>query len=515
MLVDDERNILEGIAGIIDWESLQTVLAGTARNGLDAYEQITRDQPDIVISDIKMPGMDGLELVSKVYEDHPQIRFILLSGFGEFDYAKKAMQYGVKHYLLKPCNENKIKEALQELVGELKERERKEQFIKNMKHRLKLALPHVKEQFLKEFVTNKTYGVRDWEYYRKLFNLNFENRKVRLVLFHPEGSFEFEHIFAVKNIAEEILGVPVLSSIVGEYVLILVEDIVEPEELHERIHAVRNAFFEYYKIDITIALSEAGDISDARRLYTETLECLNYRFYLGEGSLITKKDITHLNQTENVAFSFNEEQFYMFVKSGRWEDANREMNEFFANLANLRLDMHITKSYVIQLFVAMIRLCESEQMNGYMAKISMLIEMETLEAMRSFFRETAKEITMSNYKRNKNKQSAIISKVVEIIHEQLGNSELSLTWVANEMIYMNADYLGKLFKKVTGDRFSSYVTKVRIEKAKEVIEQSDDVKIFELAEMFGFKNNPQYFSQVFKKYVGCTPTEYRKHFDTD
>lgn len=107
MLVDDEKIILDGISQMIDWTSLGTRLIGTASNGVEAYERIKELLPDIVVSDIRMPGMDGLELVAAVHRSHPGIRFVLLSGFGEFDYASRAMQYGVKHYLLKPTNEKK------------------------------------------------------------------------------------------------------------------------------------------------------------------------------------------------------------------------------------------------------------------------------------------------------------------------------------------------------------------------------------------------------------------------
>jgi two-component system, response regulator YesN len=267
LLVDDERIILQGISNVIEWGSLGTILAGTARNGKEAYDFIVRERPDIVISDIKMPGMDGLQLVSKTYENMPATRFILLSGFGEFDFARTAMKYGVKHYLLKPCNENQIMDALKDLTNELNQR---------------------------------------------------------------------------------------------------------------------------------------------------------------------------------------------------------------------------------------------KQMNAYLEKMSTLIGGDSVKGMND---------TLRNDHQNKNKHSAVIRKVIEIIDQHLSNPELSLNGVASQMLYMNADYLGKLFKKETGERFSNYVTKERVKKAMEHIELTGDVKIFELADMFGFGDNPQYFSQVFKKHTGFTPSEYRKSYD--
>ncbi|WP_248925125.1 response regulator [Paenibacillus hamazuiensis] len=509
LLVDDERIILDGITAIVDWTSAETVLAGTARNGLEAYEFIAQHPPDIVISDIKMPGMDGLQLAAKVSQEYPGIRFIMLSGFGEFEYAQSAMRYGVKHYLVKPCNENKIASALREVVAELKADETKAQFVRSMKEGLVKVLPHVKEQFLKEFVTNKTYGGGDWEYYRKLFELDLGERKVRLALFQLEGAFEFEHLFAVKNIAGDILSNIVLSSTVGDHVLLVAEDANETD-MHEKMELIRQTFLKYYKIDLTIALSEAGDITQARSLYKQTLECLNHRFYLGEGGLITKRDLAGTGERERKEFVFDEEKLLLEIKAGRWDGAKAGIEQYFGQIGEQRFDIHTAKSYVIQLFMAIIRLGDEEQMNAHMQKLVSLMELNTLQALQAYLQETASDICQKRYRETVGRHSAIVQKVIDSIEEQLGNPELSLGWVAHELLYMNADYLGKLFKKETGEKFSNYVMKARITKATELIERSPDVKIFELAEQLGFGDNPQYFSQVFKKYVGCTPSEYMK-----
>ncbi|QJD87065.1 response regulator transcription factor [Cohnella herbarum] len=509
LLVDDEKIILDGISQMIDWSSIGTELIGTAPNGLEAYERINELMPDVVVSDIRMPGMDGLELVAAVHASHPNVRFVLLSGFGEFDYASRAMQYGVKHYLLKPTNEKKIAEALTEIVEELNLDETRERFVLNMKQGLLKVMPHVKEQVLKEFVTNKTYGSRDWEYYRELFRFEIE-RPVRLLLFQLEGSVEFEHLFAVKNIAEDLLGNTLLSTTIGDHVLVLVEDTLELSELYRRIHEIRDTFQHYYKMDATIALSEPDRITRARSLYQETLQSLKYRFYLGEGGLITRKDTGARSPGSMGHFDFEEEKLTMPVQSGLREEAEQALSDLMEALKRAKLDINVTKTYVIQQYVSLLRLGDPQLIDRYYRKMSELVELNTLQAIQELLEETVRELAQYHYERNVVKHTSIVRKVIDIVDGQLSNSELSLNLVASEMLYMNADYLGKLFKKETGEKFSNYVVKARIKKATELMAKDPDIKIFEMAELLGFGDNPQYFSQVFKKQMGCTPSEYMK-----
>ncbi|MDR6882164.1 response regulator [Bacillus sp. 3255] len=510
LLVDDERMILEGISSIVDWPSAGTKLIGTARNGIEAYAFICEHEPDIVISDIRMPGMDGLQLVAKTKETHPHTRFIMLSGFDEFEYAQIAMQHGVKHYLLKPCNENSILKALGEIVAEYKQEESKEDFVRSMKANLQKVLPHVKEQFLKEFVTNKSYGSRDWEYYQDLFGLHVSGKKVRLLMFRMEDKFEYEHLFAVKNIAEDILDEPLLSSTVAEQIIVLIEDQEDMQRLHEQIAEIRRIFMLYYKIDTTAALSEAGEIGEARRLYLQALDCLSHRFYLGEGGLITMRDILDSAVPSQADFVHDEDRILLPIRAGNWEEAEAGIEAFQDLLVNSRLDIETTKSYVIQTFISMTRLCAEPQMHQYMGLIGQISLMETLQGSIQLLKQTASEITRGIFEQNRNKHSQVVQKVIDIVNAELANPELSLNWVAHKMLYMNPDYLGKLFKKETGERFSNYVVTVRIKKAMELIKANDDVKMFELAEQLGFGDNPQYFSQVFKKIAGCAPSEYKK-----
>ncbi|WP_160725149.1 response regulator transcription factor [Bacillus sp. USDA818B3_A] len=511
LLVDDEKIIVEGISSLVDWKSLDTELVATARNGIEAYEKIRALKPDIVISDIKMPGMDGLTLVSKINEEFPTIKFILLSGFSEFEYAQTAMHYGVKNYLLKPCNEDKIAAALNDIISELKDQKAQDTFISELREKYKKAQPYIKTRLLTEFLTSKSYSNKDLSYYQQLFDIEIKDQEVRLILFKLEGDFSYEHLFAIKNIGEEIFDSILLNSNIGENALFLIEDQGHSEKLHDQIEQIRELINEYYKRDTTVAISEGGPIRKARNLYREAMECLEHRFYLGEGSIITKNDILPSNKDcPKGDFIIDEQQIVLKIKSGHVQDVCKEISRAFEKMAELRMGIHLTKSYCIQLYMAIIQTVDTEHMQDYLMGTSALLKMETVQHMKEYIETTAKKMTNEYYNHFKSKQSSVISKVIEVVKSNLRNPDLSLKMVANEYLFMNPDYLGKLFKEETGQRFSVYLTKIRIEKALEYILTMDDIKVGTLADMIGFGNNPQYFSQVFKKYTGYKPSEYRK-----
>ncbi|WP_379153177.1 response regulator [Paenibacillus sp. sgz5001063] len=513
LLVDDERLILEGISQVVEWGLAGTELVGTARNGLEALEQIELLEPDIVITDISMPGLDGLGLVDRCSSKYPGIKFIMLTGYKDFDYARSAMQHGVRHYLLKPCNEQQIHEALTELVQELDEQSRREQFVTEMKQRLTKVLPHVKTQFLKEWISNKMYGSHDLDYYQELFGIELGSKNVRLILFKLEDSFEYEHLFALQNIAQDMLCEVLLSTNIGSQLLILLEqpeEAVPQQHLLERISSVKEVFFNFYKIHVTTAVSDQGRMSESRSLFRQTLQCMSHRFYLEEGSLITGSDIPEDELSGHGEIDLQEEQICLLIKAGNQNAVVNELDRLFSVLADQRYDMNVTRSYVLQLYSAMIRLCVPDERSSFTSGLAELAELGTLGNLKGFVMRAAERLTGMYDRHFVTRQSSIVDKMLRIIEADYQNSELSLGSVAAEMLYMNPDYLGKIFKKVTGEKFSNYVTNYRIGKASEHITRSGDVKVFELAELYGFGGNAQYFSQVFKKVTGMTPTDFMK-----
>jgi two-component system response regulator YesN len=511
LLVDDEINILEGIAKIVDWNGSNAILAGKAYHGQMAFELVSNDPPDIVITDIKMPGLNGVELIEKVLRFHPKVKFIILSGHDEFEFAKTAMKYGVKHYLLKPSNRRKIEEALQEVIVELEQENIRKEFIKNIKANFNKVIPIAKKQFLSEYIVNKSFGMREWDYYQQLFEMQPIHGKVRLIVMVIDDHHDFKQLFALKEIMLGLVNqgmIVHLSTTIGEKAVLLIEDQLL-EVLLAKIEEAKGLFSEYYHMKFTTTISNPAKIEQIQRLYKEANDCLTQRFYLGNGSIITMNDLRkYQTNFENIQFDHGKITFAL--RSGNQQQVQYYLDEFFDEIKRANFEVTVVKSHCLELLMSIIRQAKSEDIEMFLAQITHFQEFETLEEIKTFVEQLSEELALQNYDETRQTQHNIIQKVIHYLKDNISDELLSLSQIADHVVYMNPDYLGRLFKKELGKNFSTYLIELRIEKAIGLMRQSNTVKVFEIANRVGFGNNPRYFGQVFKKHIGVTPTEYKQ-----
>ncbi|TCL69921.1 two-component system response regulator YesN [Hydrogenispora ethanolica] len=509
LIVDDEAIIRDGIAAVIDWEQYGFTLIGAAPNGVEALEMIQVEPPHIVITDLRMPVLDGLELIARVKQTYPGIAFVVLSGYGEFESAKTAMHYGVRHYLLKPCNENQIIQVLLELKEELQSNEQKEEFIRKNRENLEKVLPLVKEQFLRDFIANRNYVKDEYPYYRHLFGL--EDLSVRLVLYEPEAEAGFEELFGLVQIIEDCFAeTSFLNTVIKNQVLSLVQ-IEQETALASAINRVKNTFKYYHNLEVTVAYSEERTFEAAPLLYNEMRECLKHSIYVGVGSIITKRDIELSGAAKGPPeLFFDFDSVAVAVKSGNLETVHRTIADFFKQLRQHKFPVEVVKTYATQLLTVLIRQCRTEELKDQLDKVVELQRIETVEGIESFIQITGWERTKDFHSRILSKHSRLIQTLLQYVQEHLGDENLSLKQLAAEVVFMNEDYLSKLFVKETGEKFSNFLMKQRMERAKELIGQASADRIYEIAQSVGLGNNPQYFSQLFKKYTGMAPSEYKK-----
>ncbi|SDK01084.1 response regulator transcription factor [Sediminibacillus albus] len=510
LLVDDERMILEGISSIVDWEKQGTILAGTARNGIEGLDFIRRNRPDIVVSDITMPGLDGMELIEKSSHDYPAIKWILLSGYNEFEYAQKAMRFGVKHYLLKPCDEAAISEALNELVNELNDQQKESIYLKNIENRANITVEGTKEMLFKEVLTNSTLQEDQRnDFYEKQIGLPADQISARLILFHLENS-DLSILPLAKKMAVNHFGQKAVMAwtILGEDLLLLLsEDFDGQEELLSFIKKVQDSFGDRYQSMLTVVISGSVEAMKIHSYYQRVAKSLEERFYKGKGSIIFESKSAMDAGNDSELYENDMERIIFQLKAGRQGEARQELSKTIEKIKAMKLKPTIAKSYLIQLYISIIKVTSPSIGEEHTREISKLEGLETLSSFHAILEKALVKGNSLEAATQQLRYSAVVARMIDVIHDNLENPDLSLQWMAKKALYMNTDYLGKTFKKEVGKKFSAYVMNRRIDKAIEIIEQEGDVKVFELAERLGFGNNPQYFSQIFKKRTGCTPTD--------
>lgn len=494
LLVDDEDIEREAMADIIPWKKLDMELIDMAWNGIEGLEKIRMHVPDIVITDIKMPVMDGIQLIRNTKELFPDIIFVVLSGYGEYEYTSRAMELGIRHYILKPCDEDKIVDVLQRVKKELAELENRKKYEQEYKSTFDRMLPRVKEQILGILITKKEISRSD----EILLEKFMEDVKNSFVLLGIQSTQELDQLdqFALTNILTELLGVEnvyMSTSIKNEMIYLIPEEMAE--NLRPLILKVHKEYGKYKPMKLRSAISKAGSMEEVSILYSQLQEL----FFLGdlEGNMefisfdllggVKENSIMVLDYDRiRAAKDYAEVIFEIYISF-----VKMEMQGFSKN--------RITDSFRFFLKV----FCEKENVD--------LKEENTWEFLEGVIDQCANYLNVSI---PDTKDGCRIKHILYGIYQNIKNPDLSLQYLAKEVLYMNEDYFGRFFYRYTNEKYSSFLVRIRVELSKRLMAFDPDIKISELAEQIGYPADGQYFAKVFKKNTGVVPSEYRKILTT-
>lgn len=265
---------------------------------------------------------------------------------------------------------------------------------------------------------------------------------------------------------------------------------------------------ECYKLDILAVYSKVNPIENAPEIFKRLKSCTEYSFYSNDVRVLCETEI-RIN-TDYITLTPQYTGIEKAVSGGDEKKASVLIDGFFDELERYMPTPAVAKTYCLELYVCIIRCCEVEKIDIYMKGIVSIQNGKTFSEIKDFIISKAMEIARANIPKTVNIYSSLIKDTIRIIDENIGNEKLSLRWIAGTILYTNVDYLGKIFKKETGMNFSHYVMEKRMEIAKQLIMDGKKDRIYEVAEKVGYGSNSQYFSQVFKKYTGISPLEYKE-----
>ncbi|WP_018930890.1 response regulator transcription factor [Gracilibacillus lacisalsi] len=502
LLVDDERMILDGISVIVDWNQHDTSLIGKAMNGLEAYDFITKQQPDIVITDITMPGLDGIELVKKAKQDYPSIKWIFLSGFSEFEYARQAMRFGVKHYLLKPCNEVNISEALDDVVQEIREEEEAVKYMKAMEEEVTKNTVNECEEVLKQFFIYEQITEKSQSKMKQMVEGLYSSEPFFFWMLFIEGKITYDQINQlIETINRSFLNEQVVTTLIENKVVVMMR---HSPAYQKTIKDILQAELGPYTLSTTSVFSKDFTKDQIEKIPTLD-EMVQQVFYQPKHSDIPSQNWIHFHEKLQPDIEIDLDTIVYYLKKQQKKDAVSYLIDFVDKLKKHKVAPKITRGYFIQIYLLLMSKLAHHSTEDRVQAIGQMEDYQHISDFVTFFEKLFERMIIQD--QTPQKYSKVVRQMLTCIEEEIENPALSLQWLANHCLYMNADYLGKTFKKEIGQRFSSYVTNARINKAVEIIEVEQDIKVFELAERLGFGNNPQYFSQIFKRMKGFTPSE--------
>ena len=500
IIVDDNKIITEGLKQLIDWEKYGFHVIAAARNAYSAMEFCGNNDVDVVITDIRMPEMTGLELIKKLSDINRNIKFIIITGYSEFEYAKTAIDYGVKGYLLKPVEEDELVSILESIKKEHDENKRKYDSRLNYWAYTALSGKPSNEDFdLAESIGKARCVVVRCRDGRVISGKAHTESKNTDILFEAIKNFDgVNSNLIVKNTASR--SVECIVSSKDADIRTLLNDM--------RDCILKSAGFDFY-IFAGKEVENARYITDSKNSIRDLYEIF---FYSNGTDVFLYDDYTQTDYVKVFDDKALIEKIISAVKRGSGEDIKKCTDEFCAEVRNKKVSADAAIMYIYNVFF---------ELGGHFGeyKIDVLKYINRFSMIRSqcladadllteFFCETLLEIMDFTEHQKDKKSLGIVNDVIEYVNSHYNDPELNLQAVADKY-YINVVYLGRVFRKKIGKSFNAYINELRIEKAKKLL-ASDDVKVYEVAEMIGFVD-ANYFTAKFADAVGVPPTTYRNN----
>ena len=532
LVVEDEDVIRRNIVNFIKRFSADFEVVGDAENGLRALEIYNENEPDIVITDILMPQMDGIQLIEKLRQDNREIAFIIISGYDEFAYAQSAMRLNVFDYLLKPFLPQQLADVLLKVKESIDRRRNFFNNIKVLQSKLEESMPILRERFFIDLVANQ---------------LSFNEILQRSSFLQLDISADFYNVAIVKinasevsksrNITKEELIHFFLFDIVGELFdsniktfafgisdyqlgIIMCGCYEYKRQFFQNINKSLSKLIEtmanYYHVTIFAAVGRIyEDILKLPLSFAEAKEAMTYSFAIEANTLINYDDI-FLKKTETYEKpSSILKEIILYTKTGDSDKALKKIENLFEYYKGKAvLNPNLIKADVIEVVLAIQRYLEESKgddtflYNQNISPYEKIVKADSVSDLKGLLHDFA-IMTINEVVHLKEGQSnSFVEKLKSITEENIGNEDFNLD-IAASMLYISPNYLRQMFKKVTGETFIEYLTNQRMKKAAELL-RDNSLKISDITEQVGYSSQ-SYFTKCFKKYYNVTPTEYREN----
>lgn len=516
LLVDDEEDIREGISRKMDWLGLGFSLVGEAANGQDALELAESLRPDVILTDIKMPFMDGLELCRILTDRLPAARFVVFSGFDAFEYAKQAIQMNVVEYILKPINADELSNVLRRLKDQLDRERAERRNVELLRSRYTENLPILRELFYANLLDGRIEPGTERERAAHLdIDLQGEEWAVGLAYIGSDRRDALSTLSVQKLLEESLTADRCRLTLYNDWVAVIVS-LTESFTIYDLIRVldrVCTLAASYLGLTLTVGVgAPCKELSGMARSAAEARTALEYRSMVGRGQVIYIGD---LEPDGGQVLTFEEADERTLTAAVRL-GSEQEVRDAAAALAGkIREANPSAGQYNLFLMELVTHLMKMTRRSGvgveevFGTGFSLPIQdsaLPSLEELEDWCAERYLRLRTLIRRRQTDSAGQTVETAKEYIRQHYAESDLSVEKLC-AYLHLSSTYFSTLFKRETGTSFTAYVTTVRMEAAAEAIRGTEE-KTYLIAQRCGYED-PNYFSYVFKRHFGVTPTKYR------
>lgn len=533
MLVDDEEEVRTSIIKQVDWEKLGFRVVSDAENGEDALEKIDIYEPDVIMTDIRMPYMDGLSLIEKVHSKYPTVKFLIFSGFDDFEYAKEAIRLGVSEYILKPINSEELSGIFNKIKKNLDLEIENRRDIARLRENYKTNLPIIKNQFLINLLNSKLskaeidLRLKEYEidlnealkYQAACVDIEYEKMLIDPKLGLQKELVALSVMNLLKDKIEEYYRVSVFNSLVDDRILIIIaiDEKNKNIDLIDLLRAICKESIRVLGVSISLGLGDKkNDILELSLSYQESLEAIGYKQIVGIGEAIYIKDVEPHSLGTLYFDEKEDEEFSSSIKFGPIEKINTQIDNILYKLENSKVHFRQKQAYAFSVITVIIRLMQQYEISlvkfdsGDSGYIDVINKLQNFEEFIVWLRDICIRLYTSMQEKRESNSKQVIAEAKMYIMENYDKEELSVDTVCKKL-HLSTAYFSTLFKKEVGQTCIAYITDFRLKKAVELLNTTDD-KTYMIANKVGYAEQ-NYFSYVFKKKYGVSPSKYRSNKD--
>ena len=528
-LVEDEMVIRNGIVKSINWEKEGYRLVGEASDGELAYPMILKEKPDILLTDIKMPFMDGLELSRLVKQELPDTKILIFSGYDEFEYAKEAIRIGVTEYLLKPVPSEQLLEVMRRISKQIEQDREEREILRQYQEDMKENVERERQNFFSHVIRGEVSigeAVKNGKKYGMDLSAGFYSIILFKIFSTPEENIVSEHIWKIcEKIETKVDEIPYAyyfqRGIDGWVFLLTAES---KEQMEERQKNLCDCLAEIMKNERKVEyfggigkpverIRNLGQsFRDAERIFAERFTRQSNQFLSGfEKMDVYKDDEFQIKDLGDVGKS--REMIEKFLNNGTKEELEEFMDTYFIRMKEDKLQSTLMRQYIIMdIYIVIMSFCEkidavNHDYQQETEKLKSTIQnMNSVPEIRLYITYMLNQAIELRDSISKKRYADIIKAAEKMISEHYMSEEISLNSVADS-VGMSPSYFSSVFSKESGKTFVEFLTETRMEKAKELL-MCSTLKTSEIGYEVGYKD-PHYFSYIFKKTQGCSPKDYR------